>query len=90
MHVAAARHLVRLRAPYQATFCDRFTPKRLSACVCRKVNGTPCISTTSCLDIVTSFGCQDYSLSHQQLYFMIGKMVKMGEAAAPNRGRLWS
>ncbi|CAG02253.1 unnamed protein product [Tetraodon nigroviridis] len=39
-----------------------------------KVNGTPCISTKSCLDIVTNFGCQDYSLSHQQLYFMIGKM----------------
>lgn len=45
-------------------------------CVCRKVNGTPCISTKSCLDIVTNFGCQDYSLSHQQLYFMVGKMVR--------------
>lgn len=48
----------------------------LPVCVCRKVNGTPCIATKSCLDTMTNFGCRDYSLSHQLLYFLIGKMVR--------------
>ncbi|XP_003965018.1 UPF0764 protein C16orf89 homolog [Takifugu rubripes] len=39
-----------------------------------KVNGTPCIATKSCLDTMTNLGCRDYSLSHQLLYFLIGKM----------------
>ncbi|XP_023677910.1 UPF0764 protein C16orf89 homolog [Paramormyrops kingsleyae] len=39
-----------------------------------KDNGTPCIVTESCRDTMTVFGCPYYSLSHQLLYFMIGKM----------------
>ncbi|XP_051995531.1 UPF0764 protein C16orf89 homolog isoform X2 [Xyrauchen texanus] len=39
-----------------------------------KDNGTPCIITQSCRDTMTQFGCPHYSLSHQLLYFMIGKM----------------
>lgn len=41
----------------------------------RKMNGTPCIVTKPCRDTMTQFGCPHYSLSHQLLYFMIGKMV---------------
>ncbi|MBN3280172.1 CP089 protein, partial [Polyodon spathula] len=39
-----------------------------------KDNGTPCIITNSCRNIMTRFGCPDYSLSHQLLYFMFGAM----------------
>lgn len=39
-----------------------------------KMNGTPCIVTRPCRDTMTRFGCPHYSLSHQLLYFMIGKM----------------
>ncbi|XP_058851822.1 UPF0764 protein C16orf89 homolog isoform X2 [Acipenser ruthenus] len=39
-----------------------------------KYNGTPCIVTNSCRNIMTRFGCPDYSLSHQLLYFMFGEM----------------
>uniref|UniRef100_A0A3Q3KAM6 ADP-ribosyl cyclase/cyclic ADP-ribose hydrolase n=1 Tax=Monopterus albus TaxID=43700 RepID=A0A3Q3KAM6_MONAL len=39
-----------------------------------KINGTPCIVTKPCQDTMTRFGCPHYSLSHQLLYFMIGKM----------------
>lgn len=42
----------------------------------RKMNGTPCIVTKPCRDTMTQFGCPHYSLSHQLLYFMIGKMVR--------------
>lgn len=45
-------------------------------CVCRKMNGTPCIATRPCLDTMTNFGCPYYSLSHQLLYFMVAKMVR--------------
>lgn len=44
-------------------------------CVNRKQNGTPCIVTKPCRDMMTRFGCPFYSLSHQLLYFMIGGMV---------------
>lgn len=40
------------------------------------MNGTPCIVTKPCRDTMTHFGCPHYSLSHQLLYFMIGKMVR--------------
>ncbi|XP_015236884.1 PREDICTED: UPF0764 protein C16orf89 homolog [Cyprinodon variegatus] len=40
-----------------------------------KMNGTPCIVTKPCRDTMTRFGCPCYSLSHQLLYFMIGRMV---------------
>lgn len=40
------------------------------------MNGTPCIVTKPCLDTMTHFGCPYYSLSHQLLYFMVGKMVR--------------
>uniref|UniRef100_A0A3B5PTS0 Chromosome 16 open reading frame 89 n=1 Tax=Xiphophorus maculatus TaxID=8083 RepID=A0A3B5PTS0_XIPMA len=39
-----------------------------------KMNGTPCIVTKPCRDTMTRFGCPHYSLSHQLLYFMIGRM----------------
>ncbi|MBN3303901.1 CP089 protein, partial [Amia calva] len=39
-----------------------------------KDNGTPCIVTKSCRDMMTRFGCPNYSLSHQLLYFMVGRM----------------
>uniref|UniRef100_A0A1A8PLS0 Chromosome 16 open reading frame 89 n=1 Tax=Nothobranchius rachovii TaxID=451742 RepID=A0A1A8PLS0_9TELE len=39
-----------------------------------KMNGTPCIATKPCRDTMTRFGCPHYSLSHQLLYFMIGRM----------------
>ncbi|MEQ2273444.1 hypothetical protein XENORESO_004208, partial [Xenotaenia resolanae] len=39
-----------------------------------KMNGTPCIVTKPCRDTMTHFGCPHYSLSHQLLYFMIGRM----------------
>ncbi|KAK7938725.1 hypothetical protein WMY93_002051 [Mugilogobius chulae] len=39
-----------------------------------KQNGTPCIVTKQCRDMMTRFGCPFYSLSHQLLYFMIGNM----------------
>ncbi|KAG9337628.1 hypothetical protein JZ751_028385 [Albula glossodonta] len=39
-----------------------------------KDNGTPCIVTKACRDTMTRFGCPYYSLSHQLLYFMVGKM----------------
>ncbi|KAJ8413585.1 hypothetical protein AAFF_G00080920 [Aldrovandia affinis] len=39
-----------------------------------KDNGTPCIVTKACRDMMTRFGCPHYSLSHQLLYFMVGKM----------------
>ncbi|XP_061555993.1 UPF0764 protein C16orf89 homolog isoform X1 [Phycodurus eques] len=39
-----------------------------------KQKGTPCIVTKPCRDTMTQFGCPHYSLSHQLLYFMIGKM----------------
>ncbi|XP_026993910.1 UPF0764 protein C16orf89 homolog [Tachysurus fulvidraco] len=39
-----------------------------------KDDGTPCIVTKACRDTMTRFGCPDYSLSHQLLYFMIGTM----------------
>ncbi|RVE70068.1 hypothetical protein OJAV_G00083610 [Oryzias javanicus] len=39
-----------------------------------KENGTPCIVTKPCLDTMTRFGCPHYSLSHQLLYFLIGRM----------------
>ncbi|KAM7371507.1 hypothetical protein PAMP_008741 [Pampus punctatissimus] len=41
-----------------------------------KMNGTPCIVTKPCRDTMTRFGCPHYSLSHQMLYFLIGKMVR--------------
>ncbi|KAM6904901.1 UPF0764 protein C16orf89 homolog isoform 1-T1 [Xenentodon cancila] len=40
----------------------------------KKMNGTPCIVTKPCRDTMTRFGCPFYSLSHQLLYFMIGRM----------------
>lgn len=40
------------------------------------MNGTPCIATNDCIDTMTNFGCPYYSLSHQLLYFMVGKMVR--------------
>ncbi|XP_061761634.1 UPF0764 protein C16orf89 homolog [Nerophis ophidion] len=39
-----------------------------------KTKGTPCIVTKPCQDTMTRFGCPYYSLSHQLLYFIIGKM----------------
>uniref|UniRef100_A0A7N8XCX7 Chromosome 16 open reading frame 89 n=1 Tax=Mastacembelus armatus TaxID=205130 RepID=A0A7N8XCX7_9TELE len=39
-----------------------------------KINGTPCIVTKPCRDPMTRFGCPRYSLSHQLLYFILGKM----------------
>ncbi|XP_075999375.1 UPF0764 protein C16orf89 homolog [Genypterus blacodes] len=39
-----------------------------------KMNGTPCIVTKPCRDTMTRFGCPHYSLSHQLMYFMIGRM----------------
>lgn len=39
-----------------------------------KEDGTPCIVTKTCRDNMTQFGCAYYSLSHQLLYFMIGKL----------------
>lgn len=42
----------------------------------RKENGTPCIVTKPCLDTMTRFGCPHYSLSHQLLYFLVGRMVR--------------
>uniref|UniRef100_W5MIN6 Chromosome 16 open reading frame 89 n=1 Tax=Lepisosteus oculatus TaxID=7918 RepID=W5MIN6_LEPOC len=39
-----------------------------------KDNGTPCIVTKSCRETMTRFGCPRYSLSHQLLYFMMGRM----------------
>uniref|UniRef100_A0A8C8DNT7 Chromosome 16 open reading frame 89 n=1 Tax=Oryzias sinensis TaxID=183150 RepID=A0A8C8DNT7_9TELE len=39
-----------------------------------KENGTPCIVTKPCLDTMTRFGCPHYSLSHQLLYFLVGRM----------------
>ncbi|XP_068605520.1 UPF0764 protein C16orf89 homolog [Brachionichthys hirsutus] len=39
-----------------------------------KMNGTPCIVTKPCRDTMTRSGCPHYSLSHQLLYFMIGRM----------------
>ncbi|XP_033887513.3 UPF0764 protein C16orf89 homolog isoform X1 [Acipenser ruthenus] len=39
-----------------------------------KDNGTPCIVTNSCRNSMTRFGCPDYSLSHQLLYFLFGAM----------------
>ncbi|XP_060757125.1 UPF0764 protein C16orf89 homolog [Neoarius graeffei] len=39
-----------------------------------KDDGTPCIVTKACRDTMTRFGCPNYSLSHQLLYFMIGTM----------------
>ncbi|XP_077591523.1 UPF0764 protein C16orf89 homolog [Stigmatopora nigra] len=39
-----------------------------------KQKGTPCIVTKPCRDTMTQFGCPHYSLSHQLLYFLIGKM----------------
>ncbi|XP_040046473.2 UPF0764 protein C16orf89 homolog isoform X2 [Gasterosteus aculeatus] len=39
-----------------------------------KMNGTPCIVTKPCRDTMTRFDCPHYSLSHQLLYFMIGRM----------------
>uniref|UniRef100_A0A3P9LAQ3 Chromosome 16 open reading frame 89 n=1 Tax=Oryzias latipes TaxID=8090 RepID=A0A3P9LAQ3_ORYLA len=41
-----------------------------------KENGTPCIVTKPCLDTMTRFGCPHYSLSHQLLYFLVGRMVR--------------
>ncbi|XP_015215924.2 UPF0764 protein C16orf89 homolog isoform X1 [Lepisosteus oculatus] len=40
----------------------------------QKDNGTPCIVTKSCRETMTRFGCPRYSLSHQLLYFMMGRM----------------
>ncbi|TNN22823.1 UPF0764 protein C16orf89 [Liparis tanakae] len=40
------------------------------------MNGTPCIVTKPCRDTMTQFGCPHYSLSHQLLYFLIGRMVR--------------
>ncbi|XP_017260921.2 UPF0764 protein C16orf89 homolog isoform X2 [Kryptolebias marmoratus] len=39
-----------------------------------KMSGTPCIVTKLCRDTMTRFGCPHYSLSHQLLYFLIGRM----------------
>ncbi|XP_019745486.1 UPF0764 protein C16orf89 homolog [Hippocampus comes] len=39
-----------------------------------KQKGTPCIVTKPCRDTMTQFGCPHYSLSHQLLYFIIGKL----------------
>nr|XP_048724032.1 UPF0764 protein C16orf89 homolog isoform X1 [Caretta caretta] len=36
----------------------------------RKDNGKSCIVTRACRNIMTKFGCSDYSLSHQLFYFM--------------------
>lgn len=41
----------------------------------RKDNGKPCIVTNACRNIMTKFGCSDYSLSHQLFYFMFADMV---------------
>lgn len=50
-------------------------------CLSRKMNGTPCIVTKPCRDTMTRFGCPYYSLSHQLLYFMIGKMVRRNKTS---------
>ncbi|XP_062875090.1 UPF0764 protein C16orf89 homolog [Trichomycterus rosablanca] len=39
-----------------------------------KEDGTPCIVTKTCMEAMTQFGCPHYSLSHQLLYFMVGRM----------------
>uniref|UniRef100_A0A8C3RW11 Chromosome 16 open reading frame 89 n=1 Tax=Chelydra serpentina TaxID=8475 RepID=A0A8C3RW11_CHESE len=39
-----------------------------------KDNGTSCIVTKACRNIMTKFGCSDYSLSHQLFYFMVADM----------------
>ncbi|KAM4632352.1 UPF0764 protein C16orf89 homolog isoform 2-T2 [Discoglossus pictus] len=35
--------------------------------------GEPCVVSEPCKKIMTKHGCTDYSLSHQLLYFMVGK-----------------
>ncbi|XP_074988901.1 UPF0764 protein C16orf89 homolog isoform X1 [Caretta caretta] len=39
-----------------------------------KDNGKSCIVTRACRNIMTKFGCSDYSLSHQLFYFMFADM----------------
>ncbi|XP_067407614.1 UPF0764 protein C16orf89 homolog [Emydura macquarii macquarii] len=39
-----------------------------------KDNSKSCIVTEACRNIMTKFGCSDYSLSHQLFYFMIADM----------------
>ncbi|KYO32514.1 hypothetical protein Y1Q_0020440 [Alligator mississippiensis] len=41
-----------------------------------KDNGKPCIVTNACRNIMTKFGCSDYSLSHQLFYFMFADMKR--------------
>ncbi|KAM9746260.1 UPF0764 protein C16orf89 homolog isoform 2-T2 [Menidia menidia] len=39
-----------------------------------KAGGTACIVTQTCRETMTRFGCPRYSLSHQMLYFLVGRM----------------
>ncbi|KPP74200.1 UPF0764 protein C16orf89-like [Scleropages formosus] len=59
---------------YSAFRATEFSMTFLLSSTTRKDNGTPCIVTKSCRDMMTRFGCPHYSLSHQLLYFLTGKM----------------
>nr|XP_014339728.1 PREDICTED: UPF0764 protein C16orf89 homolog [Latimeria chalumnae] len=39
-------------------------------------SAVPCVVTHTCRNTMTQFGCPDYSLSHQLLYFMIGELKR--------------
>ncbi|KAG2455632.1 CP089 protein, partial [Polypterus senegalus] len=68
-------HLVYSAFQEVACFSEQLSDKCIALLLGTwKDNGTPCIVTNSCRNLMTRFGCADYSLSHQLLYFMIGQM----------------
>ncbi|XP_068193472.1 UPF0764 protein C16orf89 homolog [Antennarius striatus] len=67
--------LVYVSSPASECYDEQLSDKCLTLLLGTwKMNGTPCIVTKPCRDTMTRFGCPHYSLSHQLLYFMIGRM----------------
>uniref|UniRef100_UPI00398EB4B1 UPF0764 protein C16orf89 homolog n=1 Tax=Pristiophorus japonicus TaxID=55135 RepID=UPI00398EB4B1 len=54
-------------------FGEDFSDKCLSQLLGTWKNGVPCWETDICKRLMTTLHCQDYSLSHQLLYFMIAE-----------------
>ncbi|EMP26839.1 UPF0764 protein C16orf89 like protein [Chelonia mydas] len=54
-----------------------------------KDNGKSCVVTRACRNIMTKFGCSDYSLSHQLFYFMFADMMDVPLITQPWRSEYW-
>uniref|UniRef100_A0A4W3IAN6 Uncharacterized protein n=1 Tax=Callorhinchus milii TaxID=7868 RepID=A0A4W3IAN6_CALMI len=49
--------------------------------------GLPCLVSSTCRNLMTAFGCPDYSISHQLLYFLIAELKKCSNVLGAQRRR---